>query len=193
MHIRRLTMAIIGVWIGLSLAMLFVATQNFRGVDRLLEAPGAPASQVMETITRDDARALLRYQVSELNRFFFDWFGLVQVALAVALTVNLLFATNGHRPTLVICVLLVILVAIEKWYMTPEITYLGRLIDFVRSDLPSPVRSRFWSFHIAFSVMEVVKLLVLAALGIRVIMRSDRRRRKLSDDEELEFEPTRTR
>lgn len=71
MHSRRLA-TIVGVWLGLTVAMAFVATQNFMGVERLLEAPGPDAARMIDKLGHDPARMLLRFQISELNRFFFD-------------------------------------------------------------------------------------------------------------------------
>lgn len=189
MHTRRFSMLVLGVWIGLSVAMLFVAIHNFSGVDRLLDAPASQAAKTMAPLGHDASRMLLRYQASELNRYYFETFGEVQVALALTLTVTLLFATNGNKPTLVLCGLILCVVLFQRYWLTPEITYLGRLIDFVPVVTPSPERARFWSFHNAFSAVELVKLGLLAIVGGKMLIRTDRigrRRRRSSrpDDEE---------
>lgn len=176
MHTRRLSTLILGIWTGLTLAMMFVAIQNFRGVDRLLEAPSSAAKSPLDSLGHDRARALLRYQISELNRFFFDWYETAEIALAIFLTFNLLFATNGNRVMLLLCGSVLTLVLFQHFWLTPEITYLGRLIDFVSRDVPSAARSRFWSFHTAYSVLEIVKIALLAAIAVKMLVRGDRRR-----------------
>ncbi len=107
--------------------MIMVATQNFRSVDRLLAAPGRAGAQV-ETMGHDAARAFLRYQVSEQNRWYF-----------------------------------------ERFYMTPEIIRLGRLIDFVPPAASSPERDTFWRFHGAYSAVELLKLALGFLLAGRLI------------------------
>lgn len=189
MHTRRFSMLILGVWIGLSIAMVFVAIHNFSGVDRLLEAPASQAAKTMAPLGHDSARMLLRYQASELNRYYFETFGDVQIALAILFTVSLLFATNGNKPTLVLCGLIFLVVLFQRYWLTPEITYLGRLIDFVSREAPSQERARFWSFHNAFSALEMVKLGLLAVIGGRMLVRTDRagrRRRSVSRGEDEE-------
>jgi hypothetical protein len=114
MHTRRLSMLILGLWLGLTFAMLFVATQNFRGVD--------------------NTRLLLRYQIAELNRFYFDWYGVAQITLAFSLAACLLFATNGNKFVLLLAGAAILVVIVEKSFLYPEITYLGRLLDFAPKD-----------------------------------------------------------
>ena len=69
--------------------MIMVATQNFRSVDRLLAAPGRAGAQV-ETMGHDAARAFLRYQVSEQNRWYFETWEKIQLALGVAVLAALI-------------------------------------------------------------------------------------------------------
>ncbi|MBL8176171.1 MAG: DUF4149 domain-containing protein [Bryobacterales bacterium] len=176
MHVRRLTMLIAGVWLGLTLAMLFVATENFRGVDRLLESSVKEATSAFQKMPPGLPRQLLRYQVSELNRYFFDWYGIAQMWLGVILLLNLLFATNGNKVALGLAGTLLAIVALERLLLFPEVTYLGRLLDFAPAG-ESPVRSRFWTFHKYFSAAEVVKLLLLLVLCGKMLIRREVRRR----------------
>ena len=170
-------MLIAGLWLGLTLAMLFVATENFRGVDRLLEAPAKEAAALLGKLPEDSPRQLLRYLASELNRYFFDWYGIAQIWLAAILLLNLLFATNGNKLMLALAGILLLLVVVERAMLFPEITYLGRLMDFTPHDLDSPVRSRFWSFHRYFSGLEVVKILLILAISAKMLVRREVRRR----------------
>ncbi|MCS7023427.1 MAG: hypothetical protein NZV14_01400 [Bryobacteraceae bacterium] len=172
MHTRRLVTLILGLWLGLTGAMFFVATQNFRGVDRLLAEPAREASKSFELLGRDSARMLLRYQVSELNRFYFDWFSMAQIAFAVLLALVLLFATNGNKLMLFLSLSLVLVAIFEKFMLVPEITFLGRAIDFVPAEVSTPARSRFWSFHSAYSVAEVIKLGLLLAIALKMLVAS---------------------
>src|SRR5207247_7904477 len=84
MKIQHLCCTLLGAWIAGSLFMIMVATQSLRSVDRLLAAPGRAGAQV-ETMGHDAARAFLRYQVSEQNRWYFETWEKIQLALAVAL------------------------------------------------------------------------------------------------------------
>lgn len=177
MHVRRLTTLIAGVWLGLTLAMLFVATENFRGVDRLLDAPAKEASTVMQKLPAGTPRQLLRYHASEMNRYFFDWYGIAQICLGAILLVNLLFATNGNKVALCMAGALIVVAIVERIFLFPEITYLGRMLDFVPREIESPARSRFWSFHKYFSGAEVAKLILLGVVLGKMLVRRETRRR----------------
>jgi hypothetical protein len=162
--------------------MLLVATQNFAGVDRLLEAPTPAATRIIDRLGPDAARQFLRFQVSELNRYFFDIYGISQIFMATMLALCLLFATNANRWVLALSVILIILVAAQRFVLHPEITYLGRLLDFVPANSPQPARDRFWSFHIAFSISEILKLLLMAVIGAKLLIRYENRRRILPSE-----------
>src|SRR5947208_11673763 len=84
MNIRYFACWLLGGWIAGSLFMILVATQNFRSVDRLLAAPGSAAAQIGK-IGRDEARTFLRFQVSEQNRWYFETWEKIQLALGLAL------------------------------------------------------------------------------------------------------------
>src|SRR5262249_29106583 len=145
------------------------------------------AARITDKLGHDTARMLLRYQVSELNRFFFDWFGVAQIALSILVAISVLFATNGNKFMLALTAIMILLVVFEKALLTPEITFLGRTIDFVPRDVPSPVRQRFQSVHAAYSTTEIIKLILMTIVAVRLILSSGTRRsrsRSVSVDED---------
>src|SRR6266478_3881985 len=165
MKIQHLCCTLLGAWIAGSLFMIIVATQNFRSVDRLLAAPGRAGAQV-ETMGHDAARAFLRYQVSEQNRWYFETWEKVQLALGVALLAAL---WRQGKVLISLAALMFALLLAERFYMTPEIIRLGRLIDFVPPAVSSPERDTFWRFHGAYSAVELLKLALGFFLAGRLI------------------------
>jgi len=163
--------------------MMVVAIWNFAGVDRLLEAPGPSASQHIKVLGTDSARMLLRHQVAELNRFFFENWEIVQLMLGIGLLVTLLFATNGEKLYMLLCAFLLLLVIVEHFLVTPQIVSLGRSIDFIPEQTPSVARIKFWRFHNAYSALEVFKLLTLGGVTLRLltVSRRPRSRKKKVD------------
>src|SRR6266446_5882594 len=140
MKIQHLGCTLLGAWIAGSLFMIMVATQNFRSVDRLLAAPGRAGAQV-ETMGHDAARAFLRYQVSEQNRWYFETWEKIQLGLGI---VTLIAVTRTSRTLGAIAAGMLALLLVERFYITPEIVRLGRLIDFVPQAASSPERDTFW-------------------------------------------------
>ena len=99
MHSHRTAAFLVGCLILGSLFMIFVATQNFATVDRVLAAPQPQeAAQMFQTLGPDNARILLRYLAGEENRLFFTSWELTQIALGVLLTALLLLTVK--KPAL---------------------------------------------------------------------------------------------
>ena len=162
MKIPNLTCWLLGAWIAGSLFMIMVATQNFRSVDRLLSAPAGAASQI-EKLGHDEARAFLRYQVSEQNRWYFETWEKIQLALGLALLAVTL--RQGRMSVALAAGMLALLVA-QRFWITPEIVRIGRLIDFAPQ---APERQTFWMFHNAYSAAELAKLALGFLLSGRLI------------------------
>ena len=97
MHFRRLA-ASTGIWLGGSAFMDMVATQNFHSVDRLLAAPSPQAEERIQAMGgHDAARAFLRYQVAEQNRWYFETWECVQIGFGLALFFVLLFGSVPNK------------------------------------------------------------------------------------------------
>jgi hypothetical protein len=171
MHFRRFAAFLLGAWLAGCLFMDMVATQNFRSVDRLLAAASPQLAERVQIMGGHDAvRMLLRHQVAEQNRWYFETWEQVQIALGVALFLVLLFGAAADRWMLFFTLLMLSLVLIEHFFLTPEITSLGRTIDFVPPGTSSLSRARFWLFHGSYSASELIKLgtgIVLAVLLVR--------------------------
>jgi hypothetical protein len=179
MHVRRLVCVLLGAWMGGSLFMTTVATQNFRSVDRLLAQPPQSASIIIQEIGHDAARSLLRYEVSEQNRFYFTLWEWIQLGLGVAVLGSLLFGTHERAFMILSSALMLLIVLVMRFSITPDIISLGRAIDFVSAAAPSGARTRFWRLHGVYSAMEVVKLLIGIALIIKLVMGSRRESRHI--------------
>jgi hypothetical protein len=157
MKIRYLACWLLGAWIAGSLFMILVATQNFRSVDRLLSAPAGAMAQI-EKLGHDEARTFLRYQVSEQNRWYFETWEKIQLGLGLALLAVTL--RQGRLAWALAATMFALLLA-QRFWITPEIVRLGRLIDFAPQ---APERAIFWMFHGIYSAVELAKL----ALGFWV-------------------------
>jgi hypothetical protein len=167
MHAHRFATFLLGAWIGASLFMVTVATQNFRAVDRLLAAPGTEAVQRIETLGgKDAARMFLRYHSSELNRFYFATWEWAQIALGLALLLTL---WRGSMADRLVCLSMLAIVLTGRWLLTPEITLVGRAIDWISPAASDPRRDYFWKLHGIYSFLEVTKQLLGLVLAFRLL------------------------
>jgi hypothetical protein len=165
MKIPCFTCWLLGAWIAGSLFMIMVATQNFRSVDRLLAAPAGATAQI-EKMGREEARTFLRYQVSEQNRWYFETWEKIQLALGLAL---LAVTSRQDRTSVALAAAMFALLLAQRFWITPEIVRIGRLIDFTPQELE---RQTFWMFHNAYSGVELAKLALGFALSSRLLLRS---------------------
>lgn len=163
---------LMGAWMMGSVTMAFVATQNFRAVDRILTAPAdADLQRKLEGLSWEDARMILRHLASEMNRFYFRvWEG---TQLILGGLVLMLLITSGRSDalarTLVVMMLAIVVVLIV--FLTPQIVTLGRSLDFVSRTPPPPQYARFWRFHITYTLLDLLKLLLGAVVLARLLMR----------------------
>jgi len=171
MHARRLACFFLGLWLAGGLFVAWVATQNFRSVDRMLSGAN-PAATLQLKPFGQEARMILRYHASELNRYYFARWETYQLLFGSFFFCVMLFGSREGKFTLVGVLLMLLLVALQRFIVTPEITALGRLIDFVPADQPSPERNRFWVVHMAYTGVEVGKwILALVLTGQLVFSR----------------------
>jgi hypothetical protein len=162
------------MWLAGGFFMAAVATQSFRSVDRILAQPNPLAAVEMKGLAPGVPRMLLRYQASEFNRHLFEAWEIVQIIGGGFLFFFLLFGTSEDKITLALVLVVLAAALFERLLLTPEITALGRTLDFATSEQAAPGRSRFWVLHSAYAAIEVMKWIVLGFVGMRLMSRHRR-------------------
>jgi len=185
MHARRLACFLLGMWLDGGVFMAWVATQNFREVDRLLSRADPVATLRLKPLGAD-ARMTLRYQASEQNRRLFSTWETVQILLGASFLLLMLFGSRENKFTLFGGLLLVLLVLVQKFGLTPELIALGRMIDFVPPEIKSPDRSKFWVIHSAYSGVELLKWVLILGLAGRMVFSRQRSGRSRDSRREVD-------
>jgi hypothetical protein len=167
--ITKLATLILCVWLTGTAAMWWVATENFRTVDRLLQtAPVNPLlAQKIERLAPGDARMVLRHLASELNRYYFrawNWIQLLLGGIVFGLLLGRGRQQQFSRSAIVGMLMIVIAFVI---YFTPTIIALGRSLDFVPRQPPPPGFAKFWQLHMTYMALDLFKL----GLGLWVMVR----------------------
>jgi hypothetical protein len=165
--------------------MIFVATQNFQTVDRVLASPPQEAAQMFQTLGPENSRLLLRYLAGEQNQLFFAVWEWAQIVLGIALTAILVF--NLRRRLLAgLAGGMVFIAVFQHFGVTPQMITLGRLIEF-RTGTGSVANSQFLWLHGLYGVLEVVKLVGVMVVAVGLFFWSaqarGRRPRKRDRDE----------
>jgi hypothetical protein len=174
---------VLGLWLGGGLFMDMVVTQNFRSVDRLLAQPAPAAAQQLDKLGPAAARALLRHQVSEQNRWFFETWGMIATGMGVLLLVILLFGSTEKNFSLLVALLMLLIAILQRFALTPQMVFLGRLIDWIPVDQASSERSRFWLLHNAYVGLELLNWALGILLTVKLLLRG--RKRGVEEDGEL--------
>ena len=157
---RKILIAfLLGAWLAGTLFMWAVATQNFHLVDRLLASPTSELSGRTAPLAAGDARLLMRYQASEVNRLFFARWGWTQLAIGVVL-VWMVIRWGTERPVQTAALLMLGVAAVLQFAAVPEIVRLGRLLDFAPRNPPPPEAAPFWRLHAAYTGLDGVKFLL---------------------------------
>ena len=158
-------MCLVSIWLAGSLAMVFVAIQNFYTIDRLLEERyNESFNATVEELGPDRARELLRYLSSELNRQYFQWWNLSQLLIAVG-TLILVYPVHSTKIRWAILIML-FLVLFMTALITPQIITIGRGLDFIPRNPPPPELGTFGLLHAAYSLIDTIKTLLAGAVLI---------------------------
>jgi hypothetical protein len=179
MRHTRIAAFLLGAWLLGTVFMVFVATQNFATVDRVLKSPPPEAYKMIAGLGNDNARQLLRYLAGEENRYFFENWEVAQLILGGLLTVVLVFGVES-RMLAGFSGAMLILTIFEHFKITPEMAWLGRSFDFLPWTAESLARDQFWKLHGAYSAIEIVKmLLAIVVAGFLFQLRQRRRKERV--------------
>jgi hypothetical protein len=174
---RQWALVAIGAWLAGTICMSIVATENFYTIDRLLkDSQSAAFTSMVERLGQPQARDLLRYLSSELNRLYFQMWNAAQLGLGVIALWLIARSDRDGRGALrsatgaVIAMLAIVVLMLV--YLTPAIVSLGRSLDFVPRDPAPPGMRRFWILHAAYTSLEMVKLLAGVFAAVKLVRRT---------------------
>lgn len=167
---RRLAALVLGAWLGAGVFADFAVVQNFATADRFLAAPGnILAATELAKIGRERERVMLRRNAGEENNFIFLNWERAELAIGAVLLGLLAFGGRPDKFTLGLTLAMLSIVAGQHFFLTPQVTDLGRRI----ADLPpnDPLNATFWLYHGVYSGVEILKLLLGGGLALRLSLR----------------------
>ena len=139
----------------------------------------------VSTIVQDlrySARQLLRYLAGEENRGFFEVWELAQLVLGTALSASLLLGVE-KRLLAGLAGAMLALTLFQHLKITPELSWMGRSIDFLPAATESQARDQFWKLHGIYAGIEVAKMLLAVTIaGFLFPMRRRRLRQRVQID-----------
>ena len=185
MHSRRLACLLLGMWLAGGLFMAWLGRQNLRSVDRLLDQNNPSAFLPFKPALLPAARTLLRYQAAEQNRFYFESWEVAQVLLGAFFFFFLLFGTREDKFSLFMVLFMLGVTLFQRFWMTPQASSIGRVADFLAAN--SLERVKLQVLQTGYSVLELVKLGVGLALGLRLVLCRRRSRSEQDIRKELDL------
>lgn len=167
-----------GIWLGCSVLLEVIAIENLR-LPGTIASSSDPAWEIAKRIGPEDTRLLLRHQAAEQNRNYLYAWEEVEIALGLALAVCLFLGTQRRIFPLIFCGLLVMIVLVEHFGVTPELAYRGREADFPPGSVTFGTQARVWALDQVYGWMEGLKLLLGAILSSYLfVFRTRQRARK---------------
>ncbi len=157
-HYRSLTVFLLGAWLGASILADVAVTQNFQAVDRFLASAG------MDQASRTNERVLMRRNAAAENAWIFLNWERAEFAIGGALILLLL---RENRMALIGIILVLFILAVEHFVLTPEIITLGGSVDSLK---PGEAQYRtFWMLHGLYSGLDILKMIIVFALAAREV------------------------
>jgi len=149
-----------GLWLMGTVLMAVVATQNFFTIDRLLKAgPHPKFTESVAKLGHDDARAVLYYFSSELNRLYFRYWDLAQLGVGILALWFVVRVPGANREKWAIVAMLGVVLFLTA-LITPRIVSVGRNLDFVPRVPPPPGLRTFGLLHATYTVLDGIMLVV---------------------------------
>ena len=177
MRARALLILVLGLWLGGSLVVGAVTSYNFAGFADLFERNPALAAQAGFDPADTEAKktSLLWVHASELNRVFFDYWNRAQLVLGVLALVLALLSRSGRLVPALLFVA-VILVALVRFGIEPQVVALGRELDFAPRIPPPPQVEPFQSLHGLYFSAELLRLALVALAAALLVLRGPKSR-----------------
>ena len=157
-HYRSLTVFLLGAWLGASILADVAVTQNFQAVDRFLASAG------MDQASRTTERVLMRRNAADENAWIFlNW----ERAEFIVDAVLAMLLIRGNRMALIGIILVLAILAVEHFFLTPRIISLGGSVDSLK---PGEAQYKtFWMLHGFYSGLDILKMLIVFALAARAV------------------------
>lgn len=164
MSARSALLFVLGLWLGCTVFMWLLATQNFAVVEAIQDSDNTGLASTTSGLSPENLRLVLRFQASEVNRLFFNGWGWAQLTVA-ALAIILAWRAKLNRATLLLIAIMAVIVVALQACIVPETIRLGRLLDFVPREPAPPEAAPFWRLHHTYTGLDMLKFLLGLAVA----------------------------
>lgn len=162
---------IVGIWLGGTMFMWWVATANFRVAANIQSAPPPALDEMTSAMTDAQRLTVLRYQASEANRHFFYGWGVAQLFIGGVALILVFRSGSGNLATGLVGAMLLIALVLAL-YVVPESLRYGPKMDFLAAGTTNGNTARFWTLHHIYTGLDSLKFvlgLILSWLELRQV------------------------
>jgi hypothetical protein len=168
MHARRFACLVLGIWLGGSLLVAWLASVNLKVADRL-ESQAKPAARLELKAMGPRSLALRRYQASEENREYYKAWETAQIIGGCVFFGLMLFGSRESKLLLGGILMLILVVALERFVVSPALLGQGRLLDFADPATSTGESNRYWVLQMGYRATEGLKGLLILLLAGRLV------------------------
>ncbi|HEY1183795.1 MAG TPA: hypothetical protein VGE89_06400 [Bryobacteraceae bacterium] len=177
MHARRLACFILGMWLAAGIAVAWLEREDFQTIQDVLSQPDPAVAERIKALGAHETYLLMGHVASEQRqRTIRSWEDL-QLLLGLGFFFFLLFGTREGKLPLAMALLLVGIVLLERFLLTPEALSLARIASFA-AGASSGEAVRRMVLSSAHEGFEIAKWMVEATLAAVLVLR---RNQRLSD------------
>ena len=169
MHTRRVGAFLIGAWLLGSVVVSYIAMQNLGMVDRILGNPPLAITRELDYLGRDMSRMMFRYHAAQINRHVFESWHVLQLGLLAAFLGTSILTSNRSKTLIAGSALMIVLVVVQAFYLTPILNGLSRSFDFLPPSAGATDRENFQRYHTFYMLFEVLKFLTAIVMTGRLL------------------------
>ena len=165
----------------------FLALEGHRIVTLVLDSPTADVRDILKKAGDAAVGPLLHHAASEQTRALLSAWEDAQLLIGLIMLVILILTDQRKILAIAMTAAMALLVLIQHFAVTPELSILGRSVDFQSESASFSVRAQAWTLTQIYGVLETIKLVIGGVLASyffameSTVKRGKNRRTRMTD------------
>jgi len=165
MFSRRLATFLLGIWIGCCALVDVLALESHRIAAQILDTPSLEAKAALAKASEVPIGPLLHHLAAEQRRANLNNWEATQFGLVLMILLLLIFTDQRKVLAIAMCGAMGLIVLIQHFGITPDLTILGRSADFLAESSAFNTRTKIWTLTQMYGVLETLKLVIGGVLA----------------------------
>jgi hypothetical protein len=160
MFSRRLATFVLGIWMGCCALVDFLALEGHSTIAAVLDNPTADVRDILKKAGDAAVEPLLHHAASEQTRSLLNGWENAQLIIALILLVVLTLTDQRKILAILMAGTMTLFVLVQHFWITPDLSILGRSVDFQAPSASFSVRAQVWTLTQIYGGLETLKLVV---------------------------------